>query len=202
MVKIAILASGEGTNAEAIIKHFANNPNVEIECFSDNPDAKVLERAEKLDIQARYLPFEENYNYFSKNPFELYVLAGYMQILPEKVLELGTFTNIHPSLLPAFKGKDAIKQAYDFGVKVTGVTIHYAEKNVDAGRIILQTPVMIEEGMNLAELTEQIHEIEHQVYPLVIESLLYDKIVDFTPEKKGGCGSGGCGSGGCSGCGH
>ena len=139
---------------------------------------------------------------FSKNPFDLYALAGYMRILPEKVVELGSFINIHPSLLPAFKGKNAIKRAYDYGAKVTGVTVHRVEKEVDSGRIILQTPVMIEEGMNLAELTEEIHEVEHKVYPLVIESLLYDKIVDFTPEKKGGCGSGGCGSGGCCGCGH
>lgn len=199
MAKIAILASGNGTNAEAIIKHFENNPNVEIFCFSDNANAKVLKCAENLGIKAIHLPFEENLEYFSKNTFDLYILAGYMRILPEKVLQLGTFINIHPSLLPAFKGKNAIKKAYDYGVKVTGVSVHYVEKEVDSGKIILQTPVIIEHDMNLAELEEKIHEIEHKVYPMVIESLIYDKIVDFMPQKNGGCN---CKSKGCGKCGH
>ena len=169
MVKIAVLASGEGTNAEAVIKHFQSNPNVEINFFSDNSNSKALIRAKNLDTKAVYLPSEDNFEYFSKNPFDLYVLAGYMRILPEKVLKLGTFINIHPSLLPAFKGKNAIKQAYDYGVKVTGVSIHYVEKKVDEGKIILQTPVIVEEGMNFAELEEKIHEVEHRIYPMVID---------------------------------
>jgi len=201
MVKIALLASGNGSNAEAIIKYFESNPNVEIICFSDNEDAKALKRAKNLETKAIYLPFEENFEYFSKNPFDFYVLAGYMRILPEKLIDLGTFINIHPSLLPAFKGKNAIKRAYEYGAKVTGVTIHHVEKEVDCGRIILQTPVSIDEGMNLAELEARIHEVEHTVYPMVIDSLIYDRIVDITPQKD--CKSGGCGSGGCGGkCGH
>lgn len=203
MAKIAVLASGEGTNAEAIIKHFEKNPNVEIICFSDNPEAKALIRAESLGVKAIHLPFEETFEYFSKNPFDLYVLAGYMRILPEKVIELGTFINIHPSLLPAFKGINAIKQAYEYGVRITGVSIHYVDNYVDAGKIILQTPIPIEHGMNLAELEEKIHEVEHKVYPMVIESLIYDKIIDFMPQKSSGCG---CkskeGGKGCGKCGH
>jgi len=201
MIKIALLASGNGSNAEAIIKHFANHPNIKIVCFSDNEDAKALGRAKNLDIEAIYLPFEQNFEYFSQNSFDLYVLAGYMRVLPQNVLDLGTFINIHPSLLPAFKGKDAIKQAYKHGVKVTGVTVHYVSKEVDGGKIIAQTPVMIEEDMNFAELEEKIHEVEHQFYPLIIESLLYDKIVDFLPQKSGcNCKSGDKGCGGK--CGH
>jgi phosphoribosylglycinamide formyltransferase-1 len=201
MIKIALLASGNGSNVEAIIKHFANHANIKIVCFSDNEDAKALERAKNHGVDAIYLPFEQNFEYFSQNPFDLYVLAGYMRILPQAVLDLGTFINIHPSLLPAFKGKEAIKQAYDYGVKVTGISVHYVSSKVDGGKIIAQTPVMIEEWINLAELEAQIHETEHKLYPLVIESILYDKIVDFLP-KKGGCD---CESGdkGCSGqCGH
>ena len=202
MIKIALLASGNGSNAEAIINHFANHQNIKIVCFSDNQEAKVLERAQALEVDSLYLPFEQNFEYFSQNPFDLYVLAGYMKVLPSNVLGLGTFINIHPSLLPAFKGKDAIKQAYDYGVKVTGVTVHYVAEEVDSGKIIAQTPIMIEEDMNLAELEEKIHEIEHQLYSLVIESLLYDKIVDFLPQKSG-CGCKGNDSKGCGGkCGH
>lgn len=201
MIKIALLASGNGSNAEAIIKHFANHTNIKIVCFSDNEDAKVLERSRNLGVDAIYLPFEKNFECFSQNAFDLYVLAGYMRVLPQDVLDLGTFINIHPSLLPAFKGKEAIKQAYDYGVKVTGVSVHYVSSAVDGGKIIAQTPVMIEEGMNLAELEEKIHEIEHQLYPLVVESILYDKIVDFLPQKSGcNCKSGDEGCGGK--CGH
>lgn len=185
MIKIALLASGNGSNVEAIIKHFAQYQNIKIVCFSDNEDAKVLERARNLNVEAIYLPFEQNFEYFSQNSFDLYVLAGYMRVLPQNVLDLGTFINIHPSLLPAFKGKQAIKQAYDFGVKVTGVTVHYVSGEVDCGKIIAQTPVMIDEDTNLAELEEKIHEVEHKLYSLVIESLLYDKIVDFLPQKSG-----------------
>lgn len=201
MIKIALLASGNGSNAEAIIKHFAGHSNVEIVCFSENKDAKVLERAKNLEVESVYLPFEKNFEYFSENSFDLYVLAGYMRILPEEVLNLGTFINIHPSLLPAFKGKEAIKQAYEYGVKVTGVTVHYVEKNVDNGKIIAQAPVILDESMNLAELEEKIHEVEHKLYPLVIESLLYDKIVGFLPQKSGcNCGASNKGCGGK--CGH
>lgn len=201
MIKIAVLASGNGSNAEAIIKYFQNNPNVDVECFSDKSNARALQRAENLGSKATYVPFEDNFKYFSENPFDLYALAGYMRILPEKVLNLGTFVNIHPSLLPSFKGKNAISKAYNYGAKVTGVTIHYAEKQVDSGQIILQTPVTIEENMNLAELTAKIHEIEHRIYPRVLESLIYDKIVDFS-ETQNDCGQGGCGNGGCGKCRH
>lgn len=195
MVKIALLASGNGSNAEVIIKHFQSHPNVKIVCFSDKADAKVFERARNLNIEAIHVPFKETYEYFSQNPYDFYILAGYMRILPEEVLSLGTFVNIHPSLLPSFKGKDAIKQAYEYGVKVTGVSVHYVEKEVDSGKIIAQTPVMIDEGMNLAELEEKIHEAEHKLYPLVIESILYDKLVDFSSgnsKKCAGCGKGCC----------
>jgi phosphoribosylglycinamide formyltransferase-1 len=194
MVKIALLASGKGTNAEAIVRHFENRPEIEIVCFCDVENAPVFERVKALGKEVTYLPFEKTFEYFSEHSFDLYVLAGYMRILPEEVLQLGTFVNIHPSLLPAFKGKDAIKQAYDYGVKVTGVSVHYVTKDLDGGPILAQVPVRVEEGMNLSELEEEIHNTEHLLYPMVVESLLYDKLVDFMPQKSGHCSSGGCGS--------
>lgn len=204
-IKLAVLASGNGSNFEAIARHFQNRADIKITCISDNSDSRVLERARNLGVDAIYLPFEDNYKYFSENKYDLYVMAGYMRILPEDVLSFGTFINIHPSLLPAFKGLDAIKQAYDYGVKITGITIHYAQKEVDAGKIIVQSPVQIEADMNLQELEEGIHEEEHRLYPLVIESLLYEKIVEFQAAKskcsgsKSGSGCSGCKGG--SGCG-
>lgn len=200
LIKIAVLGSGNGSNFEAITRHFENHANIEITCFSDNSDSYILERARSLGVEAIHLPFEENLEYFSAHNFDLYVLAGYMRVLPKKVVELGEFINIHPSLLPSFKGLNAIKQAYDFGSKITGVTIHYAEEDVDAGKIIAQTPVVIEADMNLAELEEAVHEAEHTLYPLVIESLLYDKIIAHQQKKTSNCSGGGC-SGGCGSCG-
>ena len=148
----------------------------------------MIEKAEKLGKKAQYLAFENTFEFFNKNPYDLYVLAGYMRILPKEVLSLGTFINIHPSLLPAFKGKNAIKRAYEYGVQVSGVTVHYVSEEVDSGTIIAQRPVIIAPEMNLQEFEEKIHEVEHTLYPLVIESLLYNKIIDFNLNKKnGGC---------------
>lgn len=197
-IKLAVLASGNGSNFEAIVKHFESRSNVEITCICDNSDAMVLKRAEKLGINSEVVLFEDNLDYFSKNKFDLCAMAGYMRILPKEVLELSTFVNIHPSLLPSFKGFEAIKKAYDYGVKITGITIHYASEIVDEGKIITQAPVQVEFDMNLAELKEKIHQEEHRLYPMVIESLLYEKIIEFQAENSK-CSSGGC-SGGCSGC--
>lgn len=199
-IKLAVLASGNGSNFEAIVEYFKNRSNIEITCICDNADAQVLNRAKALGIDSVYLPFEDNFDYFSEHKFDLYAMAGYMRILSKEVLELGTFINIHPALLPAFKGVDAIKQAYDYGSKITGVTIHYVSEKVDSGEIIAQSPVQIELGMNLKELEESIHEEEHGLYPMVIESLLYEKIIEFQASKSK-CSSGGCDNGGCSGCG-
>lgn len=212
MKKLAIMGSGNGSNFEAIAKYFENR-DVEITCLSDVEDAFILERAKKLGVKFEVLPTEMNFHFFSQNKFDLVALAGYMQILPEEVLNLSKFINIHPSLLPAFKGKDAIKQAFLAGVKVTGATIHWVEKSVDTGKIISQYPVFVENSMSLDELEEEIHAVEHQLYPIVIEKVLEDKVFDFQDLMKSSCNNntsgGGCGghspdskSGGCKGCQH
>ena len=127
------------------------------------------------------------------NNFDLIVLAGYMRILPEDVLNLGKFINIHPSLLPAFKGKDAIHRAFDAGVKVSGVTIHHVTSDLDGGKIIAQYPVLIGNLTHFDEFEAEIHNLEHKLYPIVIEKLLKDEVFDFS-DLLGGC------SGNCSGC--
>lgn len=203
MKKIAIMGSGNGSNFQAIVRYFTGK-DVEITCLSDNEDASILTRAEKLNIEHKFLPYEENFEYFSQNKFDLIVLAGYMKILPEEVLELmETVVNIHPSLLPAFRGKDAIKQAFIAGVKVSGVTVHYVDKGIDDGRIIAQYPVLITNEMHIDEFEEEIHTIEHKLYPIVIDTILEDKVFDFSDLLKGSsCSGGGCGGGGCSSCNH
>lgn len=194
MKTLAIMGSGNGGNFEAIVKHFQKiKKDVQITCLSNVEDAFILQRAEKLGIKYKYLPFKDNFDYFSKNKFDLIALAGYMKILPENVLELmGKVINIHPSLLPSFKGKDAIKQAFLAGVKVSGVTVHWVEPNIDSGKIIAQYPVFITNEMHLDDLEQEIHQLEHKLYPVVVEKLLDDKVFDFVDLLKSKCSGGGC----------
>lgn len=200
MKRLAIMGSGNGSNFEAIVKWFEGK-DIEITCLSDVEEAYILKRAQRLGIKYKYLPLEQTFEYFKTNKFDMVALAGYMRILPEEVLRLSDFVNIHPSLLPSFKGKDAIKRAFASGVKVSGITIHYVDKNVDEGKIITQYPVFITNGMHLDEFEESIHNIEHKLYPIVIEKLLENKVFDFqdlikTKSEEGSCG---CSSGGCGG---
>lgn len=196
MKKIAVMGSGNGSNFEAIANFFKDK-EVDITCLSDNINAFILERAKKLGIKHQYLPFEENAEYFGARNFDLIVLAGYMRVLPEDVLELGKFVNIHPSLLPAFKGKDAIQRAFNAGVKVSGVTVHHVTNELDGGKIIAQYPVLIPNLMHYDEFEAEIHRVEHALYPKVIECILEDKVFDFS-DLYDGCG--GCSGGGCGGC--
>ena len=195
MKKIAIMGSGNGSNFEAIVKYFAQKPEmaVHITCLTHYLNAYILTRAKNLGVKYKYLPFEQNGAYFAVNNFDLIVLAGYMRILPEDVLNLGKFINIHPSLLPAFKGKDAIHRAFDAGVKVSGVTIHHVTSDLDGGKIIAQYPVLIGNLTHFDEFEAEIHNLEHKLYPIVIEKLLKDEVFDFS-DLLGGC------SGNCSGC--
>ena len=207
MKKLAIMGSGNGSNFEAIVKYFACK-DIEITCLSDIENAFILKRAENLEVNYKYLPIKQNFEYFSENHFDLVALAGYMKILPENILNImGKVINIHPSLLPSFKGKDAIQQAFLAGVKVSGVTIHYIERNVDGGKIIAQYPVFIENTMHLDEFEREIHVIEHKLYPIVIEKVLENKVFDFQDLMKSSCNNGCCegkssdnSSGGCKGC--
>ena len=201
MKSIAIIGSGNGSNFEAIVKWFQHK-DVEITCLSDVEDAFILKRAKNLGVKHQFLTFEQNLKYFSENKFDLVVLAGYMRILPENVLKaMGKVINIHPSLLPAFRGKDAIKKAFWAGVKVSGVTIHYVDFDIDAGKIIAQYPVFIDNSMHFDEFEAEIHEIEHRLYPIVIEKVLEDKVFDFQDLMKSGCSKNKEG-GGCGGCGQ
>lgn len=200
MKKLAVMGSGFGSNFEAIANYFSNK-DVEITCISDDSEAQILKRAEKLGIKYIHVPFEENFKYFTENKFDLVALAGYMRILPENVLQLSKFVNIHPSILPAFKGKDAIKRAFLAGVKLSGITIHWVEKDLDNGRIIAQYPVFISNDTRFDEFERNIHSIEHKLYPLVLHNLLEDRVFDFqdflSDSSQNGGGCGGCGS--CSG---
>ena len=170
--KLLIFASGKGTNFEAIVKYFKNSPDILIELLSDKKDAPVLNLAKKYNIKSYFVQFEDIIKFLKDKNYELYILSGFMRILPEEVINKGKFLNIHPSILPLYKGKDAIKRAFK-DKKETGVTIHYVTKEVDSGGIIIQKKV--DSYKTLEELEEKIHNLEHKIYPKIIENELNKK---------------------------
>ena len=190
MKRIAVFASGEGSNFEAIAaacERGAIAAEVAL-VVCDRPGARVTERAAARGIACfAFAPKE----YASKADYEreivarldaagvdLVCLAGYMRILSEVLLGAygGRIVNIHPSLLPAFKGAHAIQDAWTRGVKVTGVTVHFANADYDCGPIIAQQAVTVEEGMSLDALEARIHEVEHVLYPQTLQLLAEGRV--------------------------
>lgn len=186
--RLAVFASGSGTNFEAIV---AACERGEIDArvvlmVCDKPGARVVERAAEHGVEAFVFSAKE---YASKADYEreivrrldaagveLVCLAGYMRIVGEVLLGAyeGRIINIHPSLLPAFRGAHAIEQAFEYGVKVFGVTIHYVDATLDGGRIIAQRAFEYDGG-DVAELEARIHAVEYPLYVETIRKLLEER---------------------------
>lgn len=189
MKKIAILASGSGTNLEVILKEVkSGNLPVEVAfCFSDNPKAKALERTENLGFKTlQFSPkdFSNREEYeaelakkLDEARVDLIVMAGYMRLLGPKFVShfRNRIINIHPALLPSFKGTHGIRDAWEYGVTVTGITVHFANEEMDAGPIISQAVVPIEKTDTLETLEERVHKEEHKLYPATIKKLVTKK---------------------------
>ncbi len=186
MKKLAVFASGTGSNFDAIadaIDKGELNAMITL-VVVDQPQALVIEKARKRNIEtfvfsakayeSKAAYEKEIVSLCRKKEIDLIVLAGYMRILSEVLLTAyaNKIINIHPSLLPAFKGKDAIGQAIDYKVKVMGVSIHYVDQTLDGGAIIAQKAFEVQEHFTREEITKRIHEIEHQLYPKTIKTLL------------------------------
>ena len=185
-MRVAILASGNGSNFEALAHQFQAGllPGELIFVFSDHHNAYVLERARRLNIKAYSFEVKEFANkaayekallqLLQEQEIDLIVLAGYMRIIGQTLLShySNRILNIHPSLLPSFPGLHGIKDAYEYGVKVTGVTVHLVDNGVDTGPIIAQEPVMILPEDTLESLEEKIHQTEHRLYPKVLRDML------------------------------
>ncbi len=184
---IAIFASGSGSNFQAIVDAINQNKleaHVAL-LVCDQPNAFVLERAKKLQIdtfifQAQNYPSKEAFELeiveqLQQKNVELIVLAGYMRIIGNTLLTHfpDRIINIHPALLPSFPGAHGIRDAYDYGVKVFGVTVHYVDAGVDTGKIIEQESFHYSEGMTVEDVENEIHKIEHTIYPKVIQKILY-----------------------------
>lgn len=154
----------------------------------DKPGAYVLERAKKYQVPSFvFVPktyagkeeFEaEIASLLKEEQVDLIVLAGYMRLIGSVLLKeyQGRIINLHPSLLPAFTGKDAVKQAFNYGVKLTGVTVHFVDEGLDTGPIITQRCIPVEEGDTLQSLTEKIQSLEHQILPEVIQWIVEDRV--------------------------
>jgi phosphoribosylglycinamide formyltransferase 1 len=182
-LRIAVLISGSGSNLQAIIDqlHIPTDEAVEIVLVvSSTPGVAGLERAAAAGIPTAVVPQADHADRVARDVAlakvvaaatpDLVVLAGFMSILTNAFL--GQFPdrviNLHPSLLPSFPGVDAIGQALAWGVRITGVTVHFVEEEVDAGPPILQETVTVEYGEDAAALASRIHAVEHRLLPAAI----------------------------------
>ena len=185
MKKIVIFASGSGSNAEKIILHFKNNSQgTVVGILTNNPNAKVIERAKKFDIPCEVFNKEELSNGVVLEKImalkaDLIVLAGFLLKFPSSIIEHypNKIINIHPALLPNYGGKGMygmnVHQAVlDNKEKETGITIHYVNENYDEGAIVFQKSVSIEDCKTAEEIAEKIHVLEHHYFPEVLENLI------------------------------
>ncbi|MCX5695719.1 MAG: phosphoribosylglycinamide formyltransferase [Candidatus Omnitrophica bacterium] len=190
MKNIAVFASGRGTNFKAIaqaIKRGKLKVNLAL-LVCDNPKAAVLDKAKKLGVKACLIQREgfaqkkdfedEIIKHLKNNKVELVVMAGFMRMLSPHFVAAykNRIINIHPALLPSFKGSRAIKDAFDYGAKVSGVTVHFVDEAMDHGPIILQEEVALGESSTLKALEEKIHKVEHKLYPQAIKLITQGRV--------------------------
>ena len=188
MLKIAILGSGYGSNCQAIIDAAESGTlEVDITCvLSDVEDAYILERARNHDIDYYFIdcsPYQtvlkenaeqEVLDILDNHDVQLVILAGFMRIIKSSFLDAysNKVINIHPSLLPAFPGLNAGKQAFEAGVSETGCTVHFVNEDIDSGEIIQQEMVKVEANDDLDSLMKKIHAAEHVAYPQAIKKII------------------------------
>ena len=191
MMRLAILVSGRGSNMDAILNNIENGmiEATPVLVLSDKPMAAALDKAKNRNIPTCVV---ERKNYPTKLSFneailtelqkaraELIVLAGYMRLVGEPILSAyeGRIVNIHPALLPSFPGLDGQKQAIDYGVRISGCTVHFVDSGMDTGRIIAQKAVPVYPDDNEDTLSARILEQEHILYSEVLKDLTRGKIV-------------------------
>jgi phosphoribosylglycinamide formyltransferase-1 len=186
--RVAVLVSGSGSNLQALMDHAVVGPWVVL-AVSDRADAFALERARRRGVEAVFLDpalhpdrasFDrELLSTLRERDIGFVALAGYMRILgPEMVRAYpGRMLNLHPALLPAFPGAHGIRDAMAWGVKVTGVTVHVVDEELDHGPIVSQEAVSVLPGDDEDSLAQRIHEVEHRIYPEAVRALAEGRLV-------------------------
>lgn len=206
--RIVVLASGSGTNLQAILNQLhGGEEGIEVVGVgSDKQGAMALERAARAGVETAVFPSSEYGDrvardrvlgdWIEEREADLVVLAGYMQLLsPEFVARFhNRVINVHPALLPAFPGIDAVQQAIDHGSKITGVTVHFVDEGMDSGPIIMQRPVPVAPSRDWDETEKAIHATEHALLPETIRMIAAGRVridetnprlVHIDPEEDG-----------------
>ena len=190
MKKIAVFCSGQGTNLQAILDAIRKKRVKATLALvvSDRKRAFALNRAERAGVETivlrpRDYPSRRRYEQrlltlLKSRRIEAIVLAGFMRILSPTFIRAyrNRILNIHPALLPSFRGMNAVQDALAYGVRVTGVTVHLVDDGVDAGPIVLQEPVQVRPHDTEHSLHERIRRVEHRLYPQAITLLLEQKL--------------------------
>ena len=189
-MNIAVFCSGNGTNLQAIIDSWKKGyikADIKL-VVSDTPGCYALTRAKNAGIKTVVIKRKdfktkkdfdaEVLNALKKEDIGLVALAGYMRMLPEDFIKAyeNKILNIHPALLPSFKGAHGIKDAFEYGVKITGPTVHFVTLDMDAGPIILQSPVKVTDDDTEETLAEAVHQEEHRIYPRAIQLFVDGKL--------------------------
>ncbi len=190
MKRLAIFVSGNGTNAENLIQKTQSGfvPGAEaVVVICDNPQARAIEKANQLKVE---IILVDRKQFQTKKDFEAAMicavdqrkidylfLAGFMRILSKEFVEhfIGRIINIHPSLLPAFPGAHAIRDAFEAKVKETGVTTHFVTADVDAGPVILQRKITINPQETFESLEAKVHAVEYELYPETLRLVIAGK---------------------------
>ena len=189
-IRLGVLISGSGSNLQALIDRIAAgtlDATIEL-VVSSRPSAYGLKRAEEAGLQTLTLS-KELYaepeaadriiaSALMERKVDYVIMAGYMRKVHAPLLDAfpNRIVNLHPALLPSFKGAHAIQDAFACGVKVTGVTVHFADEHYDCGPIIAQRALAVEEGWDVVELERHIHEIEHVLYPDTVQLLAEGRV--------------------------
>ncbi len=188
MKRLAIFASGSGTNAQNIAEYLMNNPEIEVSCIlSNNKNAYVLKRAENLGISGICFNREELYNsdivlnIIKSKEIDLIVLAGFLWLIPDYFLKSfpDRIINIHPALLPKYGGKGMYGMHVHNSVinnndNKTGISIHYVNDKYDEGKIIFQKEVELSKVDTAETVAEKVHKLEYEYYPKIIEMVIND----------------------------
>jgi phosphoribosylglycinamide formyltransferase 1 len=187
--RVGVLVSGEGSNLQALLDTVHGRGGVEIVAVgASRSDARGLERGRRARVETASFPIADHDDraardramgdWLEEQRVDLVVLAGFMELLgPEFVGRFrGRMINVHPALLPAFPGVRAIERAFDHGVKVTGVTVHFVDEGIDSGPIILQEAFELPYSRGVAEIEKGIHEIEHRLLPRAVSLIAEGRV--------------------------